>query len=101
MTVGSSDLASGAASEFAALAQAMPGACRALSRHDDTAPQVAPRTVLDAFLRVTVDELVRRTVAPRRGTAQVTFDSTHDRWMHALRAADGSRFTHSDGRSHA
>jgi SNF2 family DNA or RNA helicase len=81
---------------FTRLAQAMPGAARALGRPADAAPDVAASTVLSAFLGLAVDELVRSSVAPplprlhRPGPSPKApaFDSVHDQWLHALRAPD-------------
>jgi SNF2 family DNA or RNA helicase len=81
------------------LARAMPPACRALSAAADTPPALPPATLLDDFLETMVDALVRSPAAgfatpavpTRRGRkAAPAFASTHDQWLHALRAADGT-----------
>ena len=75
-----------------ALAQAMPGACRALARGPEAAPLVPARSVLDAFLASLVDHLPRglgRGPGPAAARAPA-FDSPHDQWLHALTAADGA-----------
>ena len=85
------------------LAQLMPQVCRALS---DTkaaqAPDLAAKAVLQTFLGEAVDYLARP--APEAPAALTTakgkkaktvlpskpaFDSLHDQWLYALRAADG------------
>ncbi|HWE35987.1 MAG TPA: DEAD/DEAH box helicase [Isosphaeraceae bacterium] len=74
----------------ALLAKAMPHACRALGRDPSTPPTIPAVTALDAFLAVMVDQLVRSTVATDDSTRKPkSFDSVHDRWLHALRSADG------------
>jgi hypothetical protein len=81
------------------LARAMPPACRALSAAADTPPALPPATLLDDFLETMVDALVRSSAAgfatpavpARRGRkAPPAFASTHDQWLHALRAPDGT-----------
>ncbi len=81
---------------FNRLAQAMPAACRALSRDAATAPAVPATEVLEGFLSLVVDEMVRSAAEAgpgptflrrgrRRGPA---FESMHDQWLHALRAPE-------------
>jgi SNF2 family DNA or RNA helicase len=67
----------------------MPHACRAMSAAEDSeAPEIPAMTALRAFLDEAVDYLVRRGY---EGTARErkSFESVHDRWLHALRASDG------------
>lgn len=71
----------------ATLAHAMPAACRALSRSESEQPTTPAADVLEAFLRTTVDVLVR-SAAPQRSSRQ--FDSVHDQWLNALAASDGT-----------
>ncbi|MFO8231751.1 MAG: DEAD/DEAH box helicase [Longimonas sp.] len=76
----------------AALANAMPSACRALSTSDTTAPATPPRTILTNVLGDLVDCIVRmgqngQAAASHRAPA--SFDSLHDQWLHALRTSDG------------
>ena len=81
------------------LARAMPHACRALTEAGAVAVPDAPAaTVLSAFLQQAVDALVRASLAPAT-TVRATkpqpkkapaFASTHDQWLHALRAPDGT-----------
>ncbi len=88
---------------LAALARAMPDACRALARGTGGPPDTPPAEVLSAFLTRACDYLVRCPAAPgetalpaprRRGKAPApAFDSLHEQWLHALRAPDG----HMDG----
>jgi SNF2 family DNA or RNA helicase len=77
------------------LAQAMPGACRALATTAEAPPQVPAATVLDQGLRLLVDALVRSgTAAPSRpvkaGSRKQApaFDSVHEHWLYALRAQE-------------
>ena len=82
------------AERVATLANAMPPACRALSRSEETPPDTGPHTALTSVLGDFVDGLVRRGWNERpldTATAPdaASFDSLHDQWLHALRAADG------------
>ena len=82
------------AERVATLANAMPPACRALSRSEETSPDTPPRTVLTSVLGDLVDVIVRRGWNGRpldTATAReaASFDSLHDQWLHALRAPDG------------
>jgi SNF2 family DNA or RNA helicase len=81
------------------IASIMPPACRALSANAATAPEQSAAVFLDGILESMVDTLVRSSepsVAPvarsaQRGRKAVpTFASLHDRWLHALRAGDGT-----------
>src|SRR5439155_23771564 len=79
---------------FSRLAQAMPPACRALSRESETPPTRPATEVLETFIALVVDELVRSaaeagpgpTLAKRGRRRAPSFDSMHDQWLHALRA---------------
>ncbi len=84
------------AHSFSSLAKAMPHACRALSNDASQTPETAASEVLQNVLDRFVDHLVRSaseaSETPRRRTKPKTskaFDSTHDYWLHALRAPDG------------
>ncbi len=71
------------------LANAMPHACRAMTGIEElTAPDIPAMTVLRAFLNDAVDYLVRDGCegSPRE---RKSFESVHDRWLHALRSSDG------------
>jgi SNF2 family DNA or RNA helicase len=71
----------------AALAQAMPPACRALLDEDGTTLPAA--ALLAGFLRMCVDAIVRRTVpAALTRRAPAKFATVHDAWLAALGAAD-------------
>jgi SNF2 family DNA or RNA helicase len=84
------------------MAQAMPPACRALSTSAEAPPGVSPVALLDQFITTMVDALVRSSAPaepapvalPRRGRRRHRggpgFSSTHDQWLHALRAPDGA-----------
>jgi len=89
---------------LARLAKAMPPICRALTSYATTSPDTPALTVLTAFLDGVVDYLVRLSLEPgvgvggvsaapsqrRKATTVVrTFDSIHERWLHALRTVDG------------
>jgi len=83
------------------LARAMPPACRAMAANCETSPDAPAATVLNDFLGVMVDTLVRSSVTPANPTTIRTatlrksrkkvqsFDSVHDYWLHALRTVDG------------
>lgn len=73
------------------LARAMPPAARAIGPDHRTLPDTAPRAVLQAFLDWSVDHLVRQAAAlpPVHRTGQASA-SLHERWLHALRSADGT-----------
>lgn len=77
---------------FNRLAQAMPGACRALSETADAAPEHAPAAVLSEFMTLVIDAIVRASgpSVPVPRQQKVEFDSLHDQWLHSLRAGDGS-----------
>jgi SNF2 family DNA or RNA helicase len=77
------------------LAQAMPHACRAVTATDvDKPPETHSLSLLNAFLGVVVDHLVRTGAessgSPKRATPskRTAFDSIHDQWLHALRSSD-------------
>ncbi len=71
----------------AALAQAMPSVARAFSARSAAEPMTSQQTVLSAFLQATVDFMVRTAAASR--LTSLPLESVHDRWLHALRSADG------------
>jgi superfamily II DNA or RNA helicase len=70
---------------LAALAAAMPGACRALARDDRSAPSEPAVEVVSRFVDRAVDALVRSAAAHADGSAAA---SLHDRWMRALCGED-------------
>ena len=79
------------------LAQAMPGACRAISFDIETEPSVPPESLLVDFRDMTVDFLVRYsqikhaapTTTQRSPQKKKTaFDSIHDQWLYALASPD-------------
>ncbi|MBL8793167.1 MAG: DEAD/DEAH box helicase [Planctomycetia bacterium] len=79
------------------LAAAMPAACRA-ANGADAAPEQPAGAVLGDFVARMVDALVRaappapaapRLPGTRRRPPAPAFESLHDQWLHALRAADG------------
>ncbi len=72
---------------FRELAAAMPAVCRAATVTPDAEPVTPAADVLFEFLTFAVDHLVRAGQPPE--VASTRFDSIHDRWLHALRAADG------------
>jgi SNF2 family DNA or RNA helicase len=84
------------ADRLAALARAMPPACRALRRNGDSPPQGPAATVLTAVLDALTDDLVRTALPPAplapakqgRKKPVVSFDSVHDAWLYALRSPD-------------
>lgn len=86
------------AATLAALAAAMPPACRALAGTADSPPPETPALVhLKRFIEDTVDHLVR--LAPAEGSLnspkqkrakRSAFASAHDAWLHALHASDGA-----------
>jgi SNF2 family DNA or RNA helicase len=94
-------LAGAEAQQLATLAQAMPAACRALTRAavpGETPPDKPASAVLSAFVGAVVDHLVRSALPasaplalPTRKKRQTVpaFDSVHDQWMCALRAPAG------------
>jgi SNF2 family DNA or RNA helicase len=78
------------------LAEAMPGACRAVGPDGDRPPDVPPLAVLEAFCSAVADHLVRTAarslpppVVPRRQGRRAAFDSVHDQWLHALWSPEG------------
>ncbi|MAG35312.1 MAG: ATP-dependent helicase [Dehalococcoidia bacterium] len=81
---------------MATLAAAMPAVARAVTMERIVAPDLPAATVLEAFLALTVDYLVRSALthevgaaAPRRPKKRAaSFDSVHDQWIHALRSGD-------------
>jgi SNF2 family DNA or RNA helicase len=84
---------------MAALAQAMPHACRAVTRDAVAPPDTPPTKVLVDFLALMVDHLVRFALPqsalvaqPRSGRAKKTpeFDSIHDQWLYGLRSPEGT-----------
>jgi SNF2 family DNA or RNA helicase len=89
-------LAGADAGRLAALARAMPSACRAVSRTAAAAPDTPAATVLSAFLGEMIDHLIRFALPSpaalaQPGRAKVTqFDSVHDQWVHRLRSPDGT-----------
>ena len=94
-------LAGSEADAVAALARAMPGACRALSTQIDTPPETPAIRILADFLAETCDALVRSTPVqtlslpaaiaprPRKPKTPAAFDSLHDQWLFALRSPNG------------
>ncbi|MBF0152210.1 MAG: DEAD/DEAH box helicase [Magnetococcales bacterium] len=73
------------------LAEAMPAAARAFTFDGGHQPAVAPIHVLDAFVRWSVDHLLRiATLRESRGVRhkQTQNPTIHDRWMHALRSVN-------------
>jgi SNF2 family DNA or RNA helicase len=94
------------AETLAGLAKAMPAVARALTTNGESPPQTPPIAALSGFLGETLDYLVRSAgwlngaagtdTRPtethrgrRRAAKTVAFDSLHDHWLYALRAADG------------
>ncbi|MBN1419561.1 MAG: DEAD/DEAH box helicase family protein [Planctomycetes bacterium] len=76
------------AERSAGLARRMPPAARALSDPEaKAAPDLPAAETLAAFLTVAVDALVR---SGAREAGPASFDSLHDRWLHALRADGGA-----------
>ncbi len=84
---------------FARLAAAMPHACRALTGPEEANPPDLPASVvLSDFLAEVVDGLIRSagtqisySTSSRPQTKRAErFESVHDQWLHALRAADGT-----------
>lgn len=79
------------------LAKAMPAVSRALSREAISPPEAPSASVLSEFLGGMVDHLVRSALPAlplplrreRRRKKGSAFDSLHDQWLSALRAADG------------
>ena len=73
------------------LARAMPQGCRALvCAAADPAPAVAAPALLSTVLGELVDHLVRSSApAPVHPAKARAAASVHDRWLHALRSADG------------
>jgi SNF2 family DNA or RNA helicase len=94
-------LAGSEADAAAALAQAMPGACRALSLETEAPPETPATRILSDFLAAACDTLVRSAASPplalpnavtpraRKSKAASHFDSLHDQWLFALRAPEG------------
>src|SRR6185503_15143539 len=80
------------AETFTALARAMPAAGRALAGETGTPPETTSAGVLATFVAALVDHLARSATRHETGRAldDRTFDSLHDQWIHALRAADGT-----------
>lgn len=74
------------------LARAMPPAARAIGSDHRAMPDTAPRAVLRAFLDWSVDYLVRQAAGVSRVSrvGKTSTGSLHDRWLHALCAADGA-----------
>ena len=77
--------------------QAMPHACRALTRSADAAPQKSAADVLSSFIGQIADHLVRVSLLPEeivtrpgRRLQKTTFASIHDQWLHALAMPDGA-----------
>jgi SNF2 family DNA or RNA helicase len=95
-------LAGADAQRVSQLAQAMPPAGRALTLTADAPPTQPAAALLTSFLDTVVDALVRaagveeearrglRLAPAGRRKAKPSFDSLHDQWLHALRAADGT-----------
>jgi SNF2 family DNA or RNA helicase len=73
---------------LADLAQALPSVARALSDDPRSAPAMAARTVVSAFIAAAVDGMVRATAPEARKTPSL--DSVHDLWLHALHSGDGA-----------
>jgi hypothetical protein len=87
---------------LAALARAMPSACRAVGQSVDGPPTTPAASALAAFLNEVVDHLVRSALpsspvalARRRPARAADFDSLHDQWVHALRGPEDT--LHGDG----
>jgi len=80
------------AEAFSALARAMPAAGRALADETGAPPGTASAGLLASFVAAIVDHLARSASRHEAGTSadDRTFDSLHDQWIHALRAADGT-----------
>ncbi|GAB4166650.1 MAG: DEAD/DEAH box helicase [Rhodocyclaceae bacterium] len=77
------------ASRLEALAHAMPHACRALSGDAATAPETPAVTVLTEFIDRLVDHLARPQPEPAGRSPGSGCETVHDRWLLALRTADG------------
>ncbi|MBA3440241.1 MAG: DEAD/DEAH box helicase, partial [Pyrinomonadaceae bacterium] len=85
------------AQRLAQLAALMPHACRALTKTATIPPDTPALTVLSAFLTKVVDGLIRSAIMPSGGATisesrlkkNLTFESVHDEWLHALRTPDG------------
>ena len=88
------------ADAVAALARAMPGACRALSAEATASPETSAIRVLADFCAEACDTLVRSaslltlpTDVPQRArklkTSAGSFDSMHDQWLSGLRSREG------------
>jgi len=86
------------AATLAALASAMPPACRALTGVGESSPPATPAVpVLKRFIEDTVDHVVRVAPtedlrgSPKRDSAKrLEFGSAHDAWLCALHASDGT-----------
>ncbi|WP_394796671.1 DEAD/DEAH box helicase [Armatimonas sp.] len=72
------------ARRFAALAKAMPGACRALAQGNES-PQKPASQVLERVLTRLCDTLVRPSTSPKKPRE---FASLHHQWLHALQASN-------------
>jgi SNF2 family DNA or RNA helicase len=92
-------LAGSDAHRLSQLAQAMPAACRAINTDATMPPNQPAMVLLDAFLQLMIDALVRSSatgtaslsLSTRRGRqAPSSFASMHDQWLYALRAPDGT-----------
>jgi len=89
------------ADRLGTLVEAMPAACRALSRSDESPPETPPRTILRQVLGDLVDFVVRSGQHGRSADrAAASFDSLHDQWLYALRAPDGRMEEDADELSH-
>ena len=86
--------------DFAAIAAAMPGACRSLARPGQPPPSAPPGEILRWFVDGSVDELVRSAAtgaaarsAARSASARIAASddaSIGDRWLRALCDADAA-----------
>jgi SNF2 family DNA or RNA helicase len=92
------------AERVAQLSKGMPAVARALSQQSDSPPVDSASSVLTRFLTLMVDWLVRSTLVDTTPPSQLEtkqkrgrsdkksaagLNSLHDRWLHALRTADG------------
>jgi len=83
---------------FSKLARAMPAVSRALTHRTASPPDTFSISILNDFITVMVDHLVRSstaiTVKPiivsesTRRKRSVTHESIHDQWLYALRSPD-------------
>ncbi len=83
--------------KLAALAEAMPQVCRALTNEKETAPGEPSIAVVSKVTNMFLDYLVRLSWMEKRPTStrsrkgrKKTFASVHDQWIHALRTWNGA-----------